>query len=498
MRGKTVRAVFGGGRYAETESVTQYDYGQMLLFADIELPAVYEVLFAKGYGKAVKQIGGADGVRIPDAMLNSSGMISAWVFLHEGADDGETEYTVRIPVAGRSEDSGEEPAPEEQSVITEAIAALNAGVDTVQDIAEAIPQTVADALTEAKESGEFDGPPGDDGFSPTVEVTEIEGGHQVAITDVDGAKTFDVMDGEGGGSATSPTANVVKVGNTATITITDKNGTTTATVTDGANGQGGNDGATYTPSVSADGIISWTNDGGKANPPSVSIKGPKGDDYVLTAQDKADIAAKVTAPVQDVQVNGTSILSNGVANVPMASDSGLGVVKIQSSYGIMINPYTGDIAVASASSAQAKGGAEVYKPITPVRQHESVFYGLAKAAGDSTQSSSSNAVGTYTESAQSAINQMLNAPITVSGTTPSIAAKAGVQYVCGEVATLSFTPCATGCCDVVFTSGSTPTVLTVPSTVKWPDWFNPSALEANAVYEINILNGVYGAVGVWT
>ncbi len=36
-------------------------------------------------------------------------------------------------------------------------------------------------------------------------------------------------------------------------------------------------GTTYTPSVSADGVISWTNDGEKDNPDPVNIKGPKGD-----------------------------------------------------------------------------------------------------------------------------------------------------------------------------------------------------------------------------
>ena len=39
----------------------------------------------------------------------------------------------------------------------------------------------------------------------------------------------------------------------------------------------GADGVTYTPYVSADGVISWTNDGGRANPDPVNIKGPKGE-----------------------------------------------------------------------------------------------------------------------------------------------------------------------------------------------------------------------------
>ena len=35
-------------------------------------------------------------------------------------------------------------------------------------------------------------------------------------------------------------------------------------------------GATFTPSVSAEGVLSWTNDKGLANPDSVSVKGPQG------------------------------------------------------------------------------------------------------------------------------------------------------------------------------------------------------------------------------
>lgn len=44
-------------------------------------------------------------------------------------------------------------------------------------------------------------------------------------------------------------------------------------------GFGALDGATFTPSVSSDGVLSWTNDKGKTNPASVNIKGPKGDAF---------------------------------------------------------------------------------------------------------------------------------------------------------------------------------------------------------------------------
>lgn len=77
--------------------------------------------------------------------------------------------------------------------------------------------------------------------------------------------------GQPGADGYSPSASVEKVGDTATITITDKTGTTTATIQDGTNGTNGSDGATFTPSVSSAGVISWTNDGGKTNPQSVDL-----------------------------------------------------------------------------------------------------------------------------------------------------------------------------------------------------------------------------------
>ena len=147
-----------------------------------------------------------------------------------------------------------------------------------------------------------------------------------------------------------------------------------------------------------------------------------------------------------------------------------------------------------ATTTQTKAGSDAARPIVPVCQHESVFYGLTKAAGVD-MASSSNAVGTYTESAKSAISDMLNGAIQISGTDPTIIAKSGIRYVCGEVLSLNFTPSVNGICDVMFTSGSTPTVLTLPNTVKMPEWF---IIEANTTYEINIADGIYGAVTSWT
>ena len=198
--------------------------------------------------------------------------------------------------------------------------------------------------------------------------------------------------------------------------------------------------------------------------------------------------------VQDVQVGGTSILNaQGVANVPFASASDFGAVKVGPT--LTINS-SGLLVVDRAGGSTIKEGTVSTKLIPASLANYSAFYGLAKVAG-SDEKNSTLPLGTYTESAKSAISEMLNGSVAVSGTTPVIAALPGLRYVCGEVSTISITPPASGICDVLFTSGSTAAVLTVPSSIKWPDWFDPDNLDANTTYEINIMDGL-GAVGVWS
>ena len=49
----------------------------------------------------------------------------------------------------------------------------------------------------------------------------------------------------------------------------------------------GDPGAVFTPSVSSEGVLSWSNNGGLSNPESVSIRGPKGDTGATGAQGPA-------------------------------------------------------------------------------------------------------------------------------------------------------------------------------------------------------------------
>lgn len=82
----------------------------------------------------------------------------------------------------------------------------------------------------------------------------------------------------------------------------------------------------------------------------------------------------------------------------------------------------------------------------------------------------------------------------VTGSEPTITAEANHRYMCGEVTSLSFTPPASGTAEVYFTSGATPAVVTMPATVKMPEWYT---IDVNRIYVISVTDGIYGAVMSW-
>ena len=121
----------------------QYDYGQKLILTGIELPVSYEVHFSNTENGASKtSIGDSTGVMIPDEYLTSGEPVYVWVFLHTGNNDGETEYKGVIYVYKRSRPSDTPPTPEQQSVITQTIAALNKAVAQADADVEHYPKIV--------------------------------------------------------------------------------------------------------------------------------------------------------------------------------------------------------------------------------------------------------------------------------------------------------------------------------------------------------------------
>lgn len=223
-----------------------------------------------------------------------------------------------------------------------------------------------------------------------------------------------------------------------------------------------------------------------------------------------DIPSLFASKVDDVQIDGTSIVAESqttgeqIANIPIATGNNFGVVMGSKDYGISVGTVgnnIGKLILEYANETRAKAGASYYNAVVPRYQHASVFYGLAKAAGDVTQSESSNVVGQYTDTAKSAIKSMLGVgdrlediEVEVTGTTPTITANSSTRYICGEVTEVTFTPPASGTTELIFTSGSTVPTLTLPSTVLMPEWF---VIEPNRIYQISIENNRYGAVASW-
>ena len=132
----------------------------------------------------------------------------------------------------------------------------------------------------------------------------------------------------------------------------------------------------------------------------------------VTVPTVTEMESALASKVDDVQVNGISVVTHGVANVPIASSSAFGVFKTGSTTGtgLYLNPTSGILFTSPASTDELKAGTNTNRPVVSSNGHVSTFYGLAKAAGDATQASSANPVGTYTDDAKTAIKSMLGVP----------------------------------------------------------------------------------------
>lgn len=240
--------------------------------------------------------------------------------------------------------------------------------------------------------------------------------------------------------------------------------------------------------------------------------------YADTASDYADLAEtyknnttqikQQTATISDelkVEIeDAKSIINNKVAIASNHVESASGYAESASDKADLAETY-------SNAAEQSKQEAEIL--IGDFRiEIESVSSGINRKISDvntyaNNARTSANNAETYAENAQSYLNlaeqtvtDWINegsgkiVTVAVSGMNPKINAVHNTVYVCGEIISLDFTPCSDGVCDVIFTSGTTPTLLTMPNSVRMPKNF--TVLE-NRTYEINILNGIYGVFTSW-
>lgn len=190
-----------------------------------------------------------------------------------------------------------------------------------------------------------DGLKGDDGVSPVVELNKSETVTTLTITDKNGTQTVTINDGINGANGKdgidgingtdgqdgySPTINVDKVDKVTTLSITDKNGNRSVVINDGVNGINGVDGISPIVELNKTNNTTKLSITDKDGTKSVDIldgeKGANGDDYVLTDEDKQDIATVVTGDLSNKldskqdkliagenikTVNGESLLGEG-------------------------------------------------------------------------------------------------------------------------------------------------------------------------------------------
>lgn len=115
-------------------------------------------------------------------------------------------------------------------------------------------------------------------------------------------------------------AESVAYGEPATAEYDGKTGTMKFGIPEGRPGRDGTDGA---PGAKGD----------KGDPGGQGLKGDPGSDANVTAENIQ--SALGYAPVKDVQVAGASVMADGVANVPVASKSNAGAIKIGNGLGIV-------------------------------------------------------------------------------------------------------------------------------------------------------------------
>ena len=398
-----------GGRQCVTRKLFQYDYGQKVQIKGLNLPQSFQVHISNTNNPLSSSsifLGRNNEIEIPDEFLISGEGIYIWIFLHQTTSDGETRYTINIPVQKRPKIENKQPTPVEKNVVDQLISSLEEKIDEMSDATEEAKDTflkypkiiddywyVYDIKTKTWINSEVKAL-GENGVG--IKEINFNDDYSLTIIFTDNSEfNTPSIRGEKGDKGNTPVITAQRSNHTITIYA---DGIKIAELTDGEDGS--------TPVITAErlgtNVIIYVN----GTIIATLHDGKKGDDYILTEADKQEIANIVDVPVTDVQINGTSIVENKVANIPVASANALGLVKVTGNGGIRVLA-DGQIGVSPASVADIKEGATSTGSIVPSRQHASAFYGLAKAAGDTTQAMSANTVGTYTDQAKTAIQTML-------------------------------------------------------------------------------------------
>lgn len=361
----------------------QYDYGQILRITGVEFPKAVEIQFSlnEKSGSTITRIGttvdGATEVQIPNELLKNDGRtydycIYAYIYLTDETS-GSTEYEIVLRVKSRTkpENPSEEPLPE-PNIFHETVAAVNASAERAEkaasdaenirdnlnlDLSEKItrPDTAKVgqvlAVKEIDESGKPTVFEAEDVKIPT-KTSELENDsgflteHQDISGKLDKEKLPEAID--------DALAQAKESG--------EFNGK------DGAPGEKGEPGeTTYIENPYDDTEIK------KKIAVKVGYSEVVGNQLLMYADDtKEKLLATLELPsgVEDVQINGTSIVENGIAEIPLCATSkapGLITIDTYSNSGGLYraNNDTGLIRIAKASDNSLAERKNEFCPVVP-------------------------------------------------------------------------------------------------------------------------------------
>lgn len=145
-----------GSRSCKLYGLWQYDYGQILRIQDLRLPTAVEIHFSlteKG-GSSITRVGttkdGVTDVVIPDSLLENDDAsqdywIYAFVYLTDD-NSGSTEYKIEMKVKSRPRPEAID-RPEDQELFREAIAAVNEAADRAENAVNNLNADVSEKVT---------------------------------------------------------------------------------------------------------------------------------------------------------------------------------------------------------------------------------------------------------------------------------------------------------------------------------------------------------------
>lgn len=107
-----------------------------------------------------------------------------------------------------------------------------------------------------------------------------------------------------------------------------------------------------------------------------------GDKILTTSSDGSEIIETSLSAdnlVTDVQINGTSVVANGVGNIPLATNDAVGVSKANQAFGTYMSNTT--MCVWKAADSDITSKTQNYKPIVPANLEKAIMEGLGNYSG---------------------------------------------------------------------------------------------------------------------